>query len=193
MPRFTDFESSTEIKDIMEAIVERFSSIFDGFDIDGFRIIHTKKKKSPKALKLRGVGYPMVEWVGKPYIIEAFQCHWKDMDARKKNLAVFHIMCAIPEGGFDEASKTWAKVRKPEISMYMLEFAACGGVPNGHENPAAIDPMERTIEEIAGAVPMAAPTPATQETEPAIIDDGVNRTPVKAVDVANVRQETDAA
>jgi hypothetical protein len=75
------------------------------------------------------------------------------MTPKQKNLAVFHIMCAIPEDGFTESANHYGKKIKPEISMYMREFAASGGVPNWMENPAAVDPMERTEEDVNEDLP----------------------------------------
>jgi hypothetical protein len=66
---------------------------------------------------------------------------WDGLDQKQKNLAVFHVMCMIPEDGFDPESRHFAKKRPYEIEMYMDEYAACGGVPNWMENPDAKDPL----------------------------------------------------
>ena len=153
MSRFTDYYSDGEVKDIMERIVEKFPNMFTGFDSDAFFFITTKKKKSAKAIRLIPLAYPMEAAINKPYMVETYEARWKPMNPKQKNLAVFHIMCAIPEGGMDVGSKHYGKKVRPEITMYMREFAASGGVPNWMENPAAVDPMETTEEKMSEVVP----------------------------------------
>jgi hypothetical protein len=154
MSRFVDWSQDKEAQDIMEKFLERFPGMFDGFDTSKIGFLMTAKKKAKEPVKLHCVGYPFdVFCSSKVYIVEVFKSRWSKMDAKKKNLAVFRAMCAIPDGGFDEQSKHFAKKLQPEIRMFMKEYAACGGVPNWMENPAAVDPMERTPEEIADDVP----------------------------------------
>ena len=151
--RFSDYHSDGEIKDIMERFIKRFPGMFEGFNVDKMFFITTKKKKSRKPVKLRSLSYPVEVFAGRPYIVEAFETVWKSLDQKKKNLAVFHIMCSIPDGGFSEDSKNYGKKLKPEIEMYLREFAAAGGVPNWMENPDASDPMERTEKDVSKSIP----------------------------------------
>jgi hypothetical protein len=177
MARFTDFYSDGEVKDIMERLVERFPDMFEGFDTDNIAFLTTKKKRSAKPMRLISVAYPMEALINKPYIVEIFESRWKPLNPKQKNLAVFHIMCAIPEGGFNATAKHYGKKVKPEISMYMREFAASGGVPNWMENPAAIDPMENTTEAMDEVIPSIEALPETDDGDKA---GGVVRTPVAA-------------
>ena len=179
MSKFVDFYSDREVQDIMEAFVERFPSMFEGFDASKIGFVTTKKKgkKTGPALKLHKVAYPQNVWLSKAYICEAQDGVWKRLDAKKKNLNVFRTMCAIPPGGFDEQSKAYGKVLTPDIKMFMREFAASGGVPNWEENPSAMDPMEQTVEGIAKAMPIVEAIPA---------EDGVDRKAVTAADVVSV-------
>jgi hypothetical protein len=177
MPRFTDYYSTPEVKDTMNAIVDRFPQIFEGFDPDNINFIITKKKKSDRPIKLHSTRYPMdVFSNGKPYVVEVFDEWWCDMDKKRKNIAVFNIMCAIPrEGaGFDASSNQYGKKMKPEISMYLLEYAACGGVPNWIENPSAVDPLERDGGDIVDDFNMLDN------------DDGITRVPVTSKDIEDV-------
>ena len=157
--RYTDYCSDGQVKNIMEQFLERFPEMFEGFDVDSICFITTKKKKSHKPVKLRTVSYPVEAFLGKPYIVEMFDKKWATLDPKKKNLAVFHVMCSIPQRGFDPSSKTYAKKIKPEIEMFLREFAASGGVPNWMENPLAKDPMERTGEDIAKDSPVVEAIP----------------------------------
>lgn len=177
MAKFVDFESGREVQDIMEKFVEKFPQIFEGFDASRIGFVMTKKKKSKIPVKLSKVGYPMDVFTNKTYVVEAFQSVWKDIDQKKRNLAVFHAMCAIPDGAFDEQSKNYGKKLQPEIKMYMREYAASGGVPNWMENPSAIDPLDRTLDEIKDDIPDVDAIPD---------DDGVERSPVsqEAVEAA---------
>jgi hypothetical protein len=61
-------------------------------------------------------------------------------------------MCAVPDGGFSTDSKNYWKKLKPDIEMYLREFAASGGVPNWMENPDAADPMEKTEKDVTKSV-----------------------------------------
>lgn len=151
--RFNDYYSDGEVKDIMERFVKRFPGMFESFDTDKMFFITTKKKKSRKPLKLRTLSYPSEVFAGRPYIVEAFEVAWKSLDQKKKNLAVFHVMCSIPDGGLSPDSKNYGKRLKPEIEMYLREFAASGGIPNWMENPDASDPMDRTEKEVEKDTP----------------------------------------
>lgn len=154
MPKFTDYESETEVRDIMEKFLERFPGMFEGFDTSKMGFVMTAKKKSKVPVKLHTIQYPVdVFCSSKVYIVEVFKKWWKQMDTKRKNMSVFRAMCEIPEGGFDESSKYYGKKLQPEIRMFMKEFAACGGVPNWMENPGAADPMERSAEDVAANVP----------------------------------------
>jgi hypothetical protein len=93
-------------------------------------------------------------------------------------------MCAIPSGGFDPESEFFARKVKPDIQMFMLEYAACGGVPNWQENPAAVDPMEsdeKTVGKKIGLQP---------DDDPISPPDGKDKksvkSPVTAKDIAEV-------
>jgi hypothetical protein len=162
MGRFVDYYSDGEVRSIMESIAEHCPKIFEGFDANGFHFITTKKRKASKTIKLRRVSYPMEPFVGKPYIVEVFDSKWKAMDQKRKNLSVFRVMCAIPNGGFDNQSKNYGKVIRPEIEMYMLEYAASGGVPNWMENPLAKDPLERSADDMAKDLPVIDAIPSEE-------------------------------
>lgn len=174
MPKFVDYQSDKEAKDIMERFLERFPGMFDGFDVKKIGFLLTMKKKAKEPIRLHCVGYPYDAFcTSKVYIVEVFKAIWSKMDQKKKNLAVFKTMCAIPDGGFDEGSKHYAKRLQPEIRMFMKEYAACGGVPNWMENPAAADPMERTSEEIAEDVPAVEALPEETEQRVPVTKDAV--------------------
>jgi hypothetical protein len=143
MARFQDYRSDHDAQDIVEKFVEKFPQIFEGFDVNGIEFITTCKKKSRQALRLRSCGYPAEVFIGKPYIVEVMDEVWKKMSQKKKNQSVFHLMCAIPNGAFDPASKYYGKKVRPQIVMFDLEFAACGGVPSSMEEiPESLDPLE---------------------------------------------------
>lgn len=188
MAKFTDFRSEPEVKDIMERFIERFPEMFEGFRPDDVNVIITERKKSQVPIKLKSVTYPMDVYIGKPYIMEVFDSWWRDMNDKQKNLAVFHIMCMIPEGGFDESSDCWAKKRKPEINMFMLEFAACGGIPDWFNNPSAKDPMEQRKADIASSLLGFSGGEIEGERIPqedlGSSTDGIKRIPVTITDIA---------
>lgn len=157
MAKFVDFYSDREIQDIMDAFIQKFPKMFEGFDPTKIGFVVTRKKRSRKPLKIRRVSYPMSVWNPKAYIVEAFEASWKKLNQKTKNLHVWRVMCSIPVGGFDEQSKAYGKVLKPDINIFMREFAATGGVPNWEENPLASDPMEKTAEELAKVIPEVVP------------------------------------
>ena len=174
MPKFDDFTVCHEVKDVVERYLVRFSEMFEGFDADRIGFLLTLKKKSKVPIKVHAVSYPMNVWVEHAYVFETFETWWKIMNQKQRNLAVFKAMCSIPDGGFDEKSKHYAKVLKPEIQMFMREFAASGGIPNWMENPAALDPMEREAEDMAKDF----------QVSDAIPGDAPHRVPMTADDVA---------
>jgi len=176
MSKFVDYHIDTEARDIVEKFLDRFPNMFEGFDAARMEFVRTRKKKAKEPVKIHTVPYPLnILCSSKVYVVEVFDSLWKKMDTKRRNLAIFRAMCAIPEGGFDEASKHYGKKLQPEIRMYMKEYAACGGVPNWMDNPAATDPMEQTAEQISEHVPLIE----------AIPEEEVERTPVTAEDVAS--------
>jgi len=184
MSKFVDWSGDSDVQAVMERYLERFPGMFEGFDVSKIGFVRTKKKKAKEPIRLHAVSYPMdVFCSSKVYIVEVFDSLWRKMDTKKRNLAVFRVMCSIPDGGFDEQSKHFGRKLRPEIVMYMKEYAACGGVPNWMENPAAIDPMEQTPEQVAGRVPAFEPLPE-EETE---------RSPVTMADVEGDGEDEKAA
>jgi hypothetical protein len=157
MPKFTDYYSDPEVKSIMERFIEHFPGMFEGFNVDNIQVVFTKKKKARRPIRLIPVRYPQDVFIGKPYIIEVFEAWWEKMTPKQKNLAIFHVMCAVPEGGFDEQSSHYAKKVRPDVEMYLREYCAAGGVPNWLENDAAKDPMEQEPKEVAIAVSLMYP------------------------------------
>ena len=182
MAKFVDFYSDRDVQDIMEAYLERFPTMFEGFDTAKIGFVTTKKKNAKqdgkKAIKLHQVKYPHNVWLGKVYICEVLESPWKKLDQTKRNLAVFRTMCQVPTGAFDESSKMYGKTLKPDIQMFTREFAAAGGVPNWEENPAAKDPMKQDAGEIAKATPVVEAIPA---------EDGIDRKAVTNADLASVQ------
>jgi hypothetical protein len=148
MAKFTDFQATREVADIMEGILEKFPRVFPGFDLNKIGFVHTMGKKAKKnPVKIRAVRYPYDVWMNKTYIVEVMDESWQEMSDKKKRLAVFHTMCAMPEGSFDEQSDNYAKIRKPDYEMYAEEFAVSGGVPNWMDNDDACDPDDVITEE----------------------------------------------
>jgi hypothetical protein len=167
MARFKDYETTREIADIMEGILDKHPRVFPGFDMNKIGFVHTLGKKAKKnPIKIRAVRYPYDVWMSQTYIVEVMDESWKEMtDKKKRCLAVFHTMCAIPEGAFDEQSENYAKIRKPDYEMYAEEFAVSGGVPNWMDNEDARDPMEvgsaviASVEAVTAAKAAAAAAP----------------------------------
>jgi len=190
MGKIPDWVVATDVADIMESMADHFSQMFEGFDVGGVDcIMTTVKRPKAKAVRLIARTYPdIIFHTDKPYIVEVFDQNWEKMTQTQKNLAVFHVMCAVPVGGFDPESEFYAKKVKPDIVMYMREFAASGGVPNWMENPMAQDPMARTAEDVAKDVPAF-----SEEEDPLPSGDGdgdrdggVKRVPVTPSGVAAV-------
>jgi len=142
MPKFVDFRSCPEAQNILESLLKRFGEVFEGFNPDMVDCWLTSvEKKSNVPVKVHPVRYPMSIYIEKPFVIEIFDVYWAKMDKKRKNIVMFHAMCSVSEGGFDEQSKEWGKTRKPDIKMFTEEFAVTGGVPNWIENEDARDPL----------------------------------------------------
>jgi hypothetical protein len=186
MPRFTDYYSDPEVKLIMEKFINKYPSIFEGFNVDQMNVVYTKGKKAKKPIRVIPVRYPYDVYVNKPYIVEVFETWWAKLSQVQKNLAVFHVMCAIPKGGFDEQSSHYAKKAKPDIEMYLTEFVASGGIPNWLENPSASDPMELEDEEMEDVVSSSPSAVKEDDADEQAIPDEVVRVPLTLNDVAQV-------
>jgi len=186
MPKSTDQETMPEVRDIMEAFIERFPGVFEGFEVNQIEFWLVRNKKSKVPMKLVAVGFPCYLSM-KPYVVLGYDGLWKEMSAKQRNLAVFHIMCAFPDGAFDEQSNYFGKKATPTIQMFMNEFAVCGGIPNWMESPdAARDPMKVGEEELDGG-------DAIPEEEGKIPSDGIQRNPVSKETIATVGQGVSGA
>lgn len=163
MSKFTNYQIDSEVKDIMEALCEAFPVVFEHFDPAKVGTIKTEKKNLRRPVKLVKVGYPREVFCDVPFIVEVYMTWWKDMTDKQKNLALFHVMCSVRSGAFDESSNDYGKTRSYDYEMYKEEFAVTGGVPNWMENDAARDPIEVARERDA----------ESDESE-----DGVRRMPI---------------
>ena len=194
MPRFEDYRSDPEVRDIVESFVKKFPRVFEGFTIEdiGFVVTQKKKLKGKHPIKVRTVPYPHFVFSGKTYIFETYETKWQEYNKKQKNLAVFHAMCGIPVGGFDPASKAYGKLVKPDFELYRFELAAAGGVADWFEDDSARDPMEIDAADIPvlkkddGKQP---PLAADDDEDPIPADDASKATgkkfPLTADDVAN--------
>ena len=153
MPRFEDYRSDPEVREIVEKYVKKFPRVFDGFSADdiGFIVSMKKKSKGKHPIKVRTVPYPHFVFSGKTYIFETLETKWEKMDQKKKNLAVFHAMCSIPIGGFDPGSKVYGRILKPDFELFRNEYAVAGGVADWFEDDRARDPME--VEDEKSVIP----------------------------------------
>ncbi len=156
---------TTEVKDWMNRIIDYYpKNKFTGFEPEQMQAIFTKGKKGKKGKLSRVVPikYPYDVLIkDKVYIIEVKEGIWRTLTDRKKWLAVLHIMCHIPEGGFDEMSKEYGKKKKPDYEMFKAEFEASNGHPNWLEDDSKIqnlpvgseisEPAESEEEELVAA------------------------------------------
>ncbi len=145
MSRFIDYNDNfTEVKKIMENILTKFPQVFEDFKMDGVEVILSEKKKTATMrypIAVKSVTYPFLVYVGKPYIFEVNNGFWVVLSDAQKNMAVFQSMCVVPFGGFDEASESYAKKKKPDYTMYRDERKICGG-SNWQYSSDCADPLE---------------------------------------------------
>jgi predicted metallopeptidase len=147
MPKFIDWEVTPEVNGIMDSIIDRYPGMFSFFDTSKIRTVVTKGKTSNAAIKIHPVKYPFSTMIDdKVYIFEVCEAIWKDFDHKRKNLAVFHCMCHLPEGAFDEGSKDYARLKKHDYEIFMEEYSVAG-VPNWIENDSANDFLDVSNDE----------------------------------------------
>ena len=174
MPRKTDCLITTEIANTIEAILAAFPTMpmFEGFDLTQVRTIITQGKKAKDPLKVAKVyrnSYPRYIFDSYLYIIEVMEANWNEMNQKQKNLAIFNALCAIPQNAFVEQSENYAKLRRPDYSVFYEAYCAAGGVLDWIEDPKARDPLEVAKE---------------KQTETG--EDGITRLPVLASDIGDV-------
>jgi hypothetical protein len=149
MARVVDCGYNKDVKLIIEKMLDKFSKVFEGFDLDKVGIIETKGKKVTQKtpIKVKPIGYPAYMFTSdKIYTMEVNQAHWFQLDDKRKRLSVFRAMLAIPTGGFEEDSKFYGKLKKPDYQVYKEEFAVTEGVLDWMEDDRARDPEDIDTE-----------------------------------------------
>lgn len=136
---------SSEITDIMEQMADAFPALFNSFDPQAIHTVFWEDKKcTAGAIKVRStqpiyrIRYPDVA-----YTIEGFDDAWKEMTMKQKNLSVFRAMLHFHADGFDEESKNFGKVRKPDRSFFSEEQVLIGAIVDWETNADnANDPLQ---------------------------------------------------
>lgn len=185
MARFTDWHVLPEIQETMEKFVKAFPDMFQNFNPGQLLVYCTHKKNSRKAIALRSISYPMEAAIGRPYIVEVFDKKWAKLNQAQKNMAVLHVMCAIPDGGFDPSSKYYGRKVRASIEMYSFEADVCrvSGVYNWEDENTVRDPLDAS----ANGVMAQAVIPGIDPDEDAIPDDNaVKRVAVTPETIANI-------
>ncbi len=166
MGKNSDWEVAPEVTNIMSKMVDKFSELFSGFDVKKVGCVFTTGKKVRKRVPIdvRAVSYPNYVWLDLVYTFDINKNHWYELDDKRKNTSVFHAMLSIPESGFDEESKFYAKKRRPDFNIFIEEYHVTGGILDWMEDDESKDPME--IENSK--------------------DDGIERRPVTVDDIEQV-------
>lgn len=175
MPRYAEHEAPfEELRNIVQTFVDKFPDVFTGFRVEDVGFVLTKEKKSSKKnpIKVHKVKYPQSVFSDKTYIFEVLDTKWENLDQKRRNLAVFHVMCSIPVEGFDPDSKEYGSTIKPDFELYRAEYAAAGGVADWFDDNRARDPMEMDNDGVLNAVydvdsdSVDDPIPATSSKDP---------------------------
>jgi hypothetical protein len=142
MAKEIDYVISAEITDIAEKMIEKFEVLFSHVDLDKIIGIHVNGKKNGKEpIKLVNNKFPYNVIIdNKVYFAIVDSELWKEMNEKRRNLAVFHILCSLPEGAFDVESKDYGKIKKPDYKVFREEYLMCGAA-DWLDNDAAKDPL----------------------------------------------------
>ena len=74
--------------------------------------------------------------------------------------------------------------------MYFMEFAASGGVPNWMENPAAVDPLERSEKELnESSLPRGSEEDGDSDASDSGEEGDVVRSPVTVAGIGGIKKE----
>lgn len=138
-----DYEVTMDANDLMDKVVDKWPEAFEGFNSKEIHCVLTKGKKSKKALILKSVKHPFHVFIDKPYLLEIFDEVWKEMNNKQRHIAVFHVMNAIPSGGFDREDSNYSKLLQPDIKMFSTEYSALHGVPGLCDDSVIVDPGEK--------------------------------------------------
>lgn len=146
MAKETGYHIDREVEDIIDELLLKYPKVFSFFDVNKIQSVILDNKKSKKPIKIVPIKFPYDISSTKTYYFIVYDECWKDMNQTQKNIAVFKAMISIPDGGFNEEDKNYAKIRKPDYELYAEEFAVTGGVPNWMENPDVRDPLADTTD-----------------------------------------------
>lgn len=186
MPRNTDWEYAEPIRDRFERVLDTFGDIFEDVRLDKVSFLWlTGKRKVKRVVQVKAAKFPDYTEHGFVYFVLVHRDRWEALASHQQNLAVFRALCALPDGGFDETSKFYGKVQKPDYEVYWLEFCASGGVLNWMEGDGsgASDPLAMVEDDLV------VPDETTNEERG---EDGTVRTPVTAPGVARRMQVADS-
>lgn len=146
MSKETGYHIDRDVEDIVDEIMLKYPKVFSYFEPNKIQSVILENKKSKKPIKIIPVKFPYDISCTKTYFFIVYDECWKDLNQTQRNIAVFKAMISIPEGGFIEEEKNYAKIRKPDYELYAEEFAVTGGVPNWLENPDVKDPLADTSD-----------------------------------------------
>lgn len=145
MAKFTDFVCTKDVNDMMERLVETYPNDFPGFDVDAIQGVYTRGKKpskASKACKLHAIRYPQNVLIDeKVYFVELNDEVWKTYSETKKQRAIYHIMCQIPEGAFDDQNDNYGKKVKPDSAVFIREHQRNNGCLTWENDDSHIPPL----------------------------------------------------
>jgi len=126
MAQIYEYEFNEEVTTIINKILKKFGTLFEGFVPEKVNVVFTLNKKKSVPIRLISVTYPIYAWVKKPYVLEVFKESWDKLTQKQKNMWVFRTILGIAPGGFDEQKKTFGKKRKHDYNLYEEEMLIGG-------------------------------------------------------------------
>lgn len=122
-----EYDEDSEALSIAMEVMNKYSEVFEGFDLSKIRFLRVKDKRSEKGYKVTSVGFPFNIDIPYLYYIEIYNDNWMKMTEEQRNILVFSSMYEIAPNGMDPESSSYGKKRKKDIEDFSEVIAVAGG------------------------------------------------------------------
>ena len=125
--KHTEWTEDNEALGIAVKLKEKYPTIFGTVDLDKINVVRDQTSKSKKSGELKACGFPYSINSAFAYYLVINNFAWKTLSEAQQVAEILHFLCGVMDGGTDEASENYAKVRNYDVKDFIVVLAAVGG------------------------------------------------------------------